>query len=106
MSGKKEGSSVGAVGAGAVAGGLVGAKIGIAGFFGAISGVVPLAIAGAYLGHKAYKALNGGALDDLREGAKQGFAEETAKAQTLRAKREALGATRVRAPRLKPPPKQ
>lgn len=50
--------AVGATGVGAGLGAVVGSGIGIAGAFGAISGVVPLAAIGGYLGLKAYKALS------------------------------------------------
>ncbi len=99
---EKKKSSTAAVGAGAVAGGLVGAKIGIAGFFGAISGVVPLALLGAYAGHKIYKAVKDGAAEDFKGGFKAGFKDEAAE---LRVRREALSLKQpvVRAVRRKPP---
>lgn len=56
MGEQKKNSSTGAIGAGMAAGGFLGAKIGIAGFFGAISGAVPLALLGGYVGHRLYKA--------------------------------------------------
>lgn len=42
---------------GAISLGALGARIGIAGFFGGISGLIPLALIGAYIGHKIYKGL-------------------------------------------------
>jgi len=46
-----------AVLAGAGVGGWIGSGIGIAGFFGAISGVLPVAVIGAYAAHRIYKAV-------------------------------------------------
>ncbi len=46
-----------AVAAGAGIGGLLGSSIGIAGAFGAISGVLPLALIGAYAAHRVHRAI-------------------------------------------------
>lgn len=43
--------------AGAICGGIVGSGFGIAGFFGAIAGTIPLAIIGAYIGWRISKAI-------------------------------------------------
>ena len=57
-------------------GGLIGAKIGIVGLGTAISGVLPVAAIGGYLGYKAYKSLKGSA---FAQGVKEGYAEHAAK---------------------------
>lgn len=94
MDEKKEGSSIGAVGAGAAAGGLLGAQIGIAGFFGAISGVVPLAILGGYVGHKIYKAVTGSSDGGARTGKSEPSAVQSFVAGVSEGYREGQEATR------------
>lgn len=63
-------------GVGVGAGALIGAKIGIVGLGTAISGVLPVAAIGGYLGYKAYKSLKGSA---FAQGVKEGYAEQKAK---------------------------
>lgn len=70
------GGKAAATGIGAGTGALIGAKIGIVGLGTAISGVIPVAVLGGYLGHKVYKALKG---SSFAEGVKQGYAEHTAR---------------------------
>jgi hypothetical protein len=61
-----------AVGAGV--GGVLGSSIGIAGFFGAVSGALPVALLGAYLGHKAHQKLsNTTAAREFNEGASAAY---------------------------------
>jgi len=76
------------VAVGAISLGAVGAKIGIAGFFGAMNGMLPCAIIGAYIGHKVYKGVTGG---DAAQGFKEGYAS---KAEALKARRLALMAAK------------
>lgn len=45
------------VGVGAGLGAWAGAGIGVAGFFGAISGMLPLAALGAYIGHRLHRSV-------------------------------------------------
>lgn len=108
MDEEKKGGGLGAVGVGMATGGLLGAKIGIAGFFGAISGAVPLALLGAYVGHKVYKAATSegdtgkSTLRAFTDGVKEGYAE---KDERLRVQRRALTThVPVAPPRKKPKP--
>lgn len=81
------------VAVGATSLGAVGSKIGIAGFFGAIPATWPLALVGAYLAHRLYKAAS---LDSelpspppviLPECAGQGATPGPARMTTVKARR-------------------
>lgn len=76
------------VAAGAGLGAWAGAGIGIAGAFGAISGMLPLAVLGAYAAHKIAGT---GVAKDFATGAEQGYA---GKSEELKAARMALAAKR------------
>ena len=80
------------VAAGAGVGAWAGAGIGIAGAFGAISGIVPLALLGAYVAHKLVSAK---AADELGAGVKQGY---VGKSEELKAARAKLAAARNNKP--------
>ena len=67
---------------GAGVGGWIGSGIGIAGAFGAVSGLLPLAVLGGYVAHRVHKAVT-----DEEKAA--------AKAETLKAARERLLAERT-----------
>ena len=74
-----------AVAAGAGAGGLIGSGIGIAGAFGAISGALPLALLGAYLGHRLHKLVSSTqAASDFKTGLSEGFNKKSAELKKLR----------------------
>lgn len=79
--------------AGAGLGAWVGAGIGIAGFFGAISGTIPVALLGAYA---ARKLVSG----EFAEAAKQSY---EAKEAELAARREEMRRHRASGPALVPP---
>lgn len=85
---KKSGiAALGVTGAGAGVGAMLGSGIGIAGGFGAISGVVPLALLGGYFGYKTYKFLTSNSSNkaaSFKEGFQTGY---TSKAEELRARR-------------------
>lgn len=80
-----------ATAAGAGVGYWVGSGLGIAGFFGAVSGAVPLALAGAYLGRKFMKSEFA---QEILDSARAGYADKDAE---LDARREALRQARVSA---------
>jgi uncharacterized membrane protein YebE (DUF533 family) len=85
MNKKSNKAAIGATGAGAGLGAVLGSSVGIAGAFGAISGVLPLAALGGYLGFKAYKAISSTKLgQEFSGGVRDGFAEKSAE---LRKKR-------------------
>lgn len=75
------------VATGAGLGGWAGAGIGIAGAFGAVSGVLPLAVLGAYVGHRVHKWAT-----DEEKRAAETIAEE--KARQLSAARASVVAAR------------
>lgn len=108
MDKEKKGSSSGAVGAGMAAGGFLGANIGIAGFFGAISGAVPLALLGGYVGHRLYKATTSEPENDTLGKPAEADAAEIFTAGIAEGYREGLEAARreerMRAWRLANPP--
>ena len=95
MTKKSSKAALGATGVGAGVGAVLGSGLGIAGAFGAISGVLPLAALGGYIGFKAYKALTGANSPadsgpvikpntGFQDGFRQGFSEKSAE---LKAKR-------------------
>lgn len=85
MEEKKSGGKVAAVVGGLGLGAWAGAGIGIAGAFGAISGVLPVALIGGYLGHKLHKSVTSGEAGKLVADFKKGYtASYTETADRLR----------------------